>query len=1073
MTREFHGLGNRPRLARWWDRVAHGRVLLPLLVLSLASRAPGQQKYSFEHLTVKQGLSQGTVNCILQDAQGFMWFGTQDGLNRYDGYEVRVFRHDPADPRSLNDQWIIGIAEDKNRTLWIQTLNKPAELNRFDPLTESFVRVPRDSVDLRGARRSIVAWDYEEPGGVQWHGTNGGGVTRFDPGSGRTTAYKHNPSDARSLIDDRVMYIYGDHSGTIWIGTKGGLDEFDVERQTFIHYRHDPGDPKSLSDNWVWPIFEDRQGTLWVGTYGGGLNRFDRSTRTFTRFRHGESDPRSLNGDQLLSIFQDRSGLLWIGMDQQGVDRFHPEMQAFQRYVQDPSDVSSLTNDNVFSLFVDRSGGLWVATQGGVDRRDPASDVFRHFRHDPANPRGIGNSLAQCFAEDQMGSVWIGFRSGGLDHYDRSSGSFTHYRNDPANTGSLSDNNVYALCQDRSGELWIGTHKGGLNRFDPSRGTFTRYLHSDSLPGSLGAAGVWALYEDREGTLWVGTFGGGLDRLHRDTGTFTHYRHDAADSSSLSNDIVTYILQDRSGILWIGTASGLNRLDRQSGRFRRYSDNDGLPNNAVFGILEDETGKLWLSTNKGISRFDPRTERFRNYDFRDGLQGDEFNLNACARDPRTGEMYFGGSNGLNAFHPRDVRDNPYVPPVVFSAFTRYNRDDQEGKPIGERGIGAKSEITLSYKDNVAIFEFAALGFYNNFRNRYAYRLEGYGDNWIQLGTERKATFTNLDGGSYVLRVRGSNNDGLWNEEGAALRITVKPPWWKTTWAYAAYFVLTLGFLNALRRFEINRREQKAKVRESELHAKAVEAEKRALEAENERQTKELEDARTLQLSMLPRDVPKLSDYDIAVYMKTATEVGGDYYDFSMAPDGSLNIALGDATGHGMQAGTIVTLMKGLFLSDAARFDIQTFFSHCSRAIKEIRLGRVFMAFTLVRLKGNSVSFSSAGMPPLFLFRKSSGRVEEILLRGMPLGAMKNLEYDLHSDELQAGDTLLMMTDGLPEQKNPALEMFDYKRVQNVFAAAGDASPQDVIAQLSRAGEEWMAGAVQDDDVTMVVIKKKP
>ena len=382
-----------------------------------------------------------------------------------------------------------------------------------------------------------------------------------------------------------------------------------------------------------------------------------------------------------------------------------------------------------------------------------------------------------------------------------------------------------------------------------------------------------------------------------------------------------------------------------------FREKQGLPNDVVFGILEDGAGNLWLSTNKGISRFDPRAGNFRNYDYNDGLQGDEFNQNAYARDPVTGEMYFGGGNGVTVFHPDSVKENPYVPPVAFSGFTRYNTDDEEGMPIDETGIDAKQSITLSYKDNVALFTFAALSYYNNAKNRYAYRLEGYSDNWIQLGTERRATFTNLDGGDYVLRVRGSNNDGIWNDEGVALALIVTPPWWKTTWAYVLYGLVFVSVLYTLRRFELNRREQKAQIRESNLRAKAAEAEKRALEAENERKTKELEDARRLQLSMLPQEVPQPPDYEIAVFMRTATEVGGDYYDFVTGDGGTLNVGFGDATGHGMQAGTIVTLMKGLFLSEAARSGIQAFFHHCSATIKGIRLGRLFMAFSLVTDQG--------------------------------------------------------------------------------------------------------------------------
>ena len=1043
-----------------------------LIALScLPSSARSGESPTFHHLTVNQGLSQGSVVCILQDRQGFMWFGTQDGLNRFDGYEFTVFKHSPADTTTLNDSFVITIAEDSSGTIFAGTLNKTEELNRFDPITETFSRVSRDSVNLSHARIGAAFSSYQDPAGVRWSAVIGQGVTRFDRTTGKTTIFKDDPSDPASLLDNRVYSVFGDRTGTIWIGTREGLEKFDPRTEKFIHYRHDDKNPKSLSDNWVWPIHEDRSGNLWFGTFRGGLNRFDRVTETFTHFRHDESDPRSIGDDRVYSLYQDESGLIWVGTDN-GVDRFFPEAGAFSLYTQNPQKPEGLTDNSVRSIYVDKSGTAWIGTQGGLDRFDRATGSFKHFRNDPKNPRSLGENLIQTIYEDKSGVLWMGTQSSGLDRFDRSSGTFTHFQNDASNPKSLSDNRIYALLEDRKGEFWVGTYGGGLNRFDRANGTFKAYTHHDSIPGSLSASGVWALYEDREGGLWVGTYKGGLDRFDRQAETFTHFNVDPSDPTSLSNESVLCIHEDRRGNLWVGTMSGLNRFNRETQTFKRYLEKDGLANSYILGILEDDRGNLWLSTVKGISRFDPQEESFRNFDKSDGLQGDEFNQGAFAKDHRTGEMYFGGTNGFNLFHPDKVTDNQYVPPVVFSSFTRYNTDDEEGRPIVEKGIAAKPKITLSYKDNVATFQFSALSFHNAFKNRYAYKLEGYGENWIQLGTERRATFTNLDGGEYILRVRGSNNDGVWNDTGTSIKLIVNPPWWKTTWAYSGYVLIIFSLLYGARRVEINRREQKAQIRESQLRAKAVEAEKRVLEAENERKTKELEEARSLQLSMLPREVPKLPHLEIAVFMKTATEVGGDYYDFHTEKDGTLNIGFGDATGHGMQAGTIVTLMKGFFTSDSSRLDIQSFFNHCSRSIKEIKLGRLLMAFSLLKLKGNKMSMSSAGMPPMFLYRQDSGAIEEVLLKGMPLGAMKSFPYTLYEADLNPGDTVLLLSDGLPELKNAQGEMFDYERVQREFADVVSKAPEEIVNHLVKAGENWMNGALQDDDITMLVMKQK-
>ncbi len=1055
-------------------RYLHGGVAFFLLLcvgLACSPPAAAQQHLLFDHLTVKQGLSQGDVLCIFQDSRGFMWFGTQDGLNRYDGYEFRVYKNDPQNPSTISENFVILIAEDTSGTIWIGTRANGSVLNKFDRLSETFTHVPRDSVNLGAMRVSESRPGYIDPSGVRWSPTQAQGLDRYDPRTGKTTRFVHDPKNPGSLSDNKVYSVTGDRTGTIWVGTHGGLDRLDEKTGTFIHYRHNERDPKSLSDNFVWPLLEDHNGVLWVGTFQGGLNRFDRATGTFTHYRQNDLDPRGIGGDCIYALYEDASGMIWAGTGNHGVDRFNPDLSNFELCVHDASNASGLVDNDILSIYVDRSSLVWIGTESGLNCWDRKKGTFRLYKHDPKDPHTIGDVSVQAVLEDHLGTFWIGTVSNGLDRFDKTSNTFIHFTNTPGDTTSLSDNRVYALCEDHLGYIWVGTYAGGLCRFDRKSGSFRVFQHHDSLPGSLGGSGVWALLEDRGGQLWVGTYGGGLDQFNRETGTFAHFSHNEKNPNSLSDNIILTLFEDRKGTLWVGTTNGLNRFDRQSGTFRIYTQKDGLPNTTIFGILEDRRGYLWISTNKGISRFDPSKDQFHNFDYSDGLQGNEFNQAAYAQDPATGEIFFGGPNGLSLFQPERIKFNTFVPPVVFTSFTRYNMDDKKGEPIRDIGTDAKRAITISYKDNVVNFEFSALSYFNSFKNQYAYRLRGYNEGWIQLGPERRATFTNLSGGDYVLEVKGANNDGLWNEAGAMLNITVNPPWWKTRWAYGSYFILFVAFLYGIRTFEINRREQKAMVRESELRAKAAEAEKRALEAENERKTKELEDARKLQLSMLPREVPQVPGYAIAVFMKTATEVGGDYYDFTLSPERELNVAFGDATGHGMQAGTIVTLMKGLFISESSQFEIPTFFNRCSRAIKEIRLARLFMALTLARFRGNSLSMSSAGMPPAYLFRHSDGCVEEILQKGVPLGSMKNFPYALYETELEEGDTVLFMTDGLPEQKNAASEMFDYARILDCFRKVARKNPADIISELMREGEQWMNGAVQDDDITFLVVKK--
>jgi serine phosphatase RsbU (regulator of sigma subunit) len=524
--------------------------------------------------------------------------------------------------------------------------------------------------------------------------------------------------------------------------------------------------------------------------------------------------------------------------------------------------------------------------------------------------------------------------------------------------------------------------------------------------------------------------------------------------------------------MWFGTTKGLCRYYRDSNKFKTYREKDGLANDFVYGIVEDKNGNLWLSTNNGLSKFDPKNETFKNYYSEDGLLGNEFNQNAFAKDFKSGRLLFGGPNGLNIFHPDSLKNNDYLPPIVFTNYLRYNTDDEEGKPIIEKGISERDSILLTYKDNIVTIDFAALSFYNNHENQYRYMLEGFNENWIQLGSNHTITFTNLSPGDYKLRVIGSNNDGVWNEVGTALFIEVEPPWWRTNIAYGIYFITFFGFLFGVRRVEINRREQKAQIRESALRIKATEAEKRALEIENERKTKELEEARQLQLSMLPKELPQLPNVEIAAFMRTATEVGGDYYDFMVEENGVLNVAFGDATGHGLQAGTMVTLMKGFFTADSSKLGIKEFMSHCSRVIKDIKLGRILMSFTYLKFENDNLKITSAGMPPIFYHNKDTNEVEEIIIQGMPLGAMRNASYNIFERKIKNGDTILLLTDGLPEQMNNDEEMFDYSRVKGHFNEMAENTPDTIIKKLVEAGDKWMNGRLQDDDITFVVIRIK-
>jgi len=1047
--------------------------LCVISILLFSFEILSQGNIAFDHLNVENGLSQSSTTCIFQDKNGFMWFGTQDGLNRYDGYNFKVFKNNSDDTTSLSDNFIFSICEDELGSLIIET--QSGILNKFNPIEESFKQISPDVFNRQTARINSVLAVFYDKSDMIWTGglSKETGLKMENTKTGDSKVYMHNPNDESSLSDNKVYCVKRDSKGSLWVGTVNGLDKLDEKTGKFQHFRNIAGDPNSLSDNWVWPIFEDSKGNLWIGTVKGGLNKFDPKTNTFISYKNDASNPKSISDNYIFSIYQDRSGLIWVGTNTGGVNYFDPSSQVFEHYFNTPEKKNSLSDNTVYSMYVDRKGNYWIGTRsGGLDKFDYKQKKFVNYSHNPSNPNSLINNSVQTIYEDKSGILWLGTFSSGMNSFNPETGNFKSYIHNPSNPNSITDNRIYSIIEDKEGIIWIGTYAGGLNRLDRKNESITNYVHDEKDPSSISSNSVWTITEDNSGKLWIGTFGGGINVFDKSTQKFTHFRNDPDNPESLGDDNIIRVFKDSKGYIWMGTTRGLCRYYADSNKFRLYSEKDGLSNNSIFGILEDNKGNLWLSTNNGISKFNPKSETFNNYFAEDGLQNNEFNQNAFAKDFNSGNLLFGGVDGFNVFNPDRITGNTYVPPVIFTNYTRYNTDDQEGKPISEKGISEMDEISITYKDNIVTLEFSALSYYNNFNNQYRYKLEGFNENWIQLGNNNSVTFTNLSPGDYVLNVIGSNNDGVWNEKGTSLLIHVSPPWWKTNLAYGIYFISFFGFLFGVRRVEINRREQKAQIRESALRIKATEAEKRTLEIENERKTKELEEARQLQLSMLPKELPQLPNLDIAAFMRTATEVGGDYYDFIVDPNGVVNVAFGDATGHGLQAGTMVTLMKGFFTADSSKLGIKEFMSHCSRVIKDIKLGRILMSFSYLKFENNKLQITSAGMPPIFYHNKETNLVEEIIIQGMPLGAMRNASYNIVEKELKSGDTILLLTDGLPEQMNNEEEMFDYSRVKNTFNEVIENSPNTIIEKLVEAGDKWMNGRVQDDDITFVVMRIK-
>ena len=814
-----------------WCRSSHGVLqclkmsllgMLPLLSVSHAQ----QLNIHFVRGDVNQGLSQNAIRCIKQDRTGFMWMGSDDGLNRFDGYQFHFYKHDPDDQTTLSDNFISTLYLDPDGILWVGTWS--GGVNRYHPEGDSFTRYSRgdgssqacsDQVRALTTDRYNRLWigtdrgldrmnpdtgrvDHLHHGALQdmlsvhalltdsqeqiWVGGRGG-LYRIDPHSDGFSRFKAGPGD-RELSHAAIRVLYEDHRHDLWVGTDHGLNHYSRDTQKFTRYLPQPGQTGTLGHGSINALWEDEEGILWIGTDGGGLNRFDRRRGVFEQYVHDMFDSNSLGNNHIRSIYGSRDGVIWLGLAGGGYNRFFRGDNRFRHYRHLPSDPNSLAHNEIWALFQDRRGTLWIGTDGrGLNRLDQGRNWFEHYRYRPGNPRSLSHNVVRAITQDRSGTLWIGTDGGGINRYDAVRDAFEHHRHDPGNNESVPHNRIRVFYEDRLGLLWVGTRGGGLGSMDPETFRFTNYRNDPEDAHSLANDNVQAIMEDAYGILWVGT-DFGLDCLDRTSGRFRHYRK-GPEKGSLSHNMVNSLHTDSNGTLWIGTmGGGLNVYHPETDTFRAFREKDGLPNDSIYGLLEDEYGCLWMSTNKGLSRFDPSTETFKNYDMRDGLQHNEFNAGAFHRGWR-GEMFFGGINGFNRFFPHGIEDNQHIPPVVITRFQKLNHpvflpfDRSPDVPL-----------RLSYKDTWFSFEFSALDYVNPRKNNYRYQLEGFNKEPVALGTRREVTFSNLDPGRYVLKVAGSNNDQIWNEEGSRLEIIIVPPPWLSWWAKMTYLFAGLALI---------------------------------------------------------------------------------------------------------------------------------------------------------------------------------------------------------------------------------------------------------------------------------------
>ncbi|MDJ0812996.1 MAG: two-component regulator propeller domain-containing protein [Woeseiaceae bacterium] len=818
----------------------------------------------FDHLALDQGLSQSNILSILQDSEGYMWFGTENGLNRYNGYEFDHFKRERGNPDALANDFIFDVAEDADGNLWIAT--NGGGLAMLDRESGAFVSYRHDANDAGSIGSNVVRRVLVDEDGSIWAGTRGAGLSRLDRDSGR---FDHHRFETEAGPDN-IFVLAKAADGVLWVGGDHGLSRFDTTSGESLTWSHDADNPGSLSKHSVRALLEDADGTLWVGTYGGGLHRYDVETRSFERFTHDADDESSISGDRVTAIFEDSAGRLWAGTTT-GLNLVDRDSGHFVRYYNEDTDPSSLADNSITVIYEDRAGVLWVGTKmrglskwnsrtwsyglepareittsgeaqpnvtsfvqddagllwigtfgEGLNAVDRDTGKVTHYRHEDGNDQSIADDRVMSLLRDRNGMIWVGTMGRGISRLDPETGKFDHFRSQPDDAATLSANGIMAMYEDSAGHVWVGTFGGGISRFDRATNSFTRIAGGQDQPGSLSSNRVTSFVEDRNGNMWVGTDSGGLNLIDATSGKITAFRHDPSDPRSLADDTIYSLNVDADGDVWVGTrGGGVDRIVGNSKRpdsitFANISQADGLANDVVYGVHFDVNGHAWMSTNYGISKFDPASGEFRNLHRRDGLQSEEFNFGAHYQST-AGELFFGGHNGFNAFHPDKVQVNLVVPPVVMTGSYDMNDPTKADLPVDDI-----DGVELGYKDDVISFEFAALDYAVPEQNSYMYKLEGFDRDWIDLGNERRVTYTDLDAGSYLLRVKAANSDGTWNEAGFALPVTVAAAPWATWWAYTGYLAMIVQaglFLWLAHKRKLRREEEYSNRLEQEVDAR--------------------------------------------------------------------------------------------------------------------------------------------------------------------------------------------------------------------------------------------------------------
>jgi ligand-binding sensor domain-containing protein/serine phosphatase RsbU (regulator of sigma subunit) len=1099
-------------------------VIVQAIVVQLRA-----QDYKFNHFSVEQGLSQTVVNCIMQDQQGFMWFGTQEGLNRYDGYAFKIYKRDPQDSNSLANNFIYTIYQTKDGIIWIGTNGNG--LDRFDPISESFTHYPYDENNPASISSNSIRIIHEDASGNLWVGTDDG-LNLFDRSTKKFTRFLNNPNDPHSLPANRIFDIKEDKAGSLWIATYGkGLCKYDPVSRRFESYLMTDADinrlyPKVIQDdqrrrtqcNLTRSLYFFDETHLWVGNDGCGVGIFNTATLSFEKIMYPESANGYEGEMRIFAMCEDSYDNLWLAIYDASLDIKSKSTGVAQHYIPNDRDPYAFASDQPKCIYRDRAGNMWCGTSGkGVQVYFKSTSTISHIRR--SERPGVGNNTMMSSAilsvmEDSKGLLWIGTDGGGVTTYNSQTGLYTqHPELSPAvNNGvlclleskdgsiwsgtygegvvrrrpdgtiraytpakELENGTILTIAEDpKDGSIWFGTFGAGMYHLDPVTDSLLQFTSENSgLPSDI----IYNLYFDKQGTLWIGTRGGGA--VSRDSkGMMKVYHHDDKVPNSLSNDLVYCINEDLQGNIWISTANGLNLLNRQTDTFTAYYERNGLPSDNIYAVVPDDEGYLWLSHNKGLTRFKANptgTEKqFVNYGPAAGVQPAEFNQGAYGRNKK-GLLFFGGQKGLNIIDVTKLKSNASIAPVYVTSYKRFGTEI-----VLDSAITSKRFISVTWRENYFMFEATILDFVDPQKNVYQYKLEGFDDDWSPVTTNRYISYTNLPGGNYTLRIRGADSNGNWNEEGVSLQIFVQPPWWKTTWFYTICVITVIGGVIGFTRYRTSAIKKENRILEARVAERTHElAQKNADITASIQYAKRIQGAVLPELDFIYRHLPQSF-----VFYRPKDIVSGDFYWFA-EKDGHKIMICADCTGHGVPGALMsvighnllnqIVLEKGVTspeeILNRLNKGVMAALKQGQHGEEDTRDG-MDIAICVFTEGSRELKFAGA-LRPLVVVRKN-GTLEKVDSDRFPIGGNftgKETDFKLHKVQLEPGDMLYMFSDGFADQfGGPRGKKFMVKNLLELLLKSSDLPLSDQAAKLEETFDAWKDNYAQVDDVLVVGIR---